>query len=179
MHLDFRTGVHIPKIGFSTIFILQIYDFAESDDSCNLKFKWYRRRTLADKMYEFCSEDEEDTENIHPLTFQLGNTNSLGLLRSTTALYKEFSPTSAHKSCDIDLEDGDRISVTSQTSDCSDFAESHLPISSSSTRCPIDSPNLLVRDKGGIYDDNESSSSVNQNLANYSKLIGSELYFWF
>lgn len=30
-----------------------------------LKFKWFRRRTLADKMYEFCSE-EEDMENVHP-----------------------------------------------------------------------------------------------------------------
>lgn len=128
-------------------------------------------------MYEFCSEDEEDTENIHPLTFQLGKTNSLGLLRSPNALYQEFSATSARKSCDIDLEDGDRISVTSQTSDCSDFAESHLPISSPTTRCTIDSPNLLSREKSGIYDDLESSSSVNQNLANYSKLIGSMLDF--
>lgn len=50
----------------------KVYDFAESDDSCNLKFKWYRRRTIADKMYEFCSDDEEDTENIHPLSLQLG-----------------------------------------------------------------------------------------------------------
>lgn len=30
-----------------------------------LKFKWYRRRRIADKMYEFCSEDE-DMENVHP-----------------------------------------------------------------------------------------------------------------
>lgn len=160
----------------SLYFFIQIYDFAESDDSCNLKFKWYRRRTLADKMYEFCSEDEEDTENIHPLTFQLGNTNPLGLLRSSSALYKEFSATSARKACDIDLEDGDRISVTSQNSDCSDFAESHLPISSPTTRCAIDSSNVLSRDKSGMYDDSESSSSVNQNLANYSKLISGMLH---
>lgn len=30
-----------------------------------LKFKWFRRRRIADKMYEFCSE-EEDMENVHP-----------------------------------------------------------------------------------------------------------------
>ncbi|XP_025412248.1 uncharacterized protein LOC112684793 [Sipha flava] len=43
----------------------KIYDFDENDDSCMLKFKWFRRRRIADKMYEFCSE-EEDMENVHP-----------------------------------------------------------------------------------------------------------------
>ncbi|XP_050541162.1 uncharacterized protein LOC126905481 isoform X2 [Daktulosphaira vitifoliae] len=43
----------------------KIYDFDENDDSCTLKFKWFRRRRIADKMYEFCSE-EEDMENVHP-----------------------------------------------------------------------------------------------------------------
>ncbi|XP_022179116.1 uncharacterized protein LOC111039792 [Myzus persicae] len=43
----------------------KVYDFDENDDSCLLKFKWFRRRRIADKMYEFCSE-EEDMENVHP-----------------------------------------------------------------------------------------------------------------
>lgn len=30
-----------------------------------LKFKWFRRRRIAEKLYEFCSE-EEDMENVHP-----------------------------------------------------------------------------------------------------------------
>lgn len=46
-------------------FCLQIYAFEESEDGCEPKFKWFRRRRLADKMYEFCS-DEEDMENIRP-----------------------------------------------------------------------------------------------------------------
>ncbi|XKL62715.1 hypothetical protein PGB90_002548 [Kerria lacca] len=138
----------------------KIYDFAESDDSCNLKFKWYRRRTIADKMYEFCSEDE-DTENIHPLSFHFGTTNPLSMFRSSSSLYKEFNNGNVRKPCDIDLEDGDQISVTSQNSDCSDFAESHLSVTSPVTRCNFDSSNALNRDKYWIYDDNESPSQLN------------------
>ncbi|XP_075236476.1 uncharacterized protein LOC142333339 [Lycorma delicatula] len=43
----------------------KVYAFEEVEDGCEPKFKWYRRRRLADKMYEFCS-DEEDMENIQP-----------------------------------------------------------------------------------------------------------------
>ncbi|XP_026810892.1 uncharacterized protein LOC113552289 [Rhopalosiphum maidis] len=43
----------------------KVYDFDENDDNCLLKFKWFRRRRIADKMYEFCPE-EEDMENVHP-----------------------------------------------------------------------------------------------------------------
>lgn len=45
--------------------VFQVYAFEEVEDGCEPKFKWYRRRRLADKMYEFCS-DEEDMENIQP-----------------------------------------------------------------------------------------------------------------
>ncbi|KAK9500571.1 hypothetical protein O3M35_001811 [Rhynocoris fuscipes] len=44
-----------------------VYDFMESEDnSCEPKFKLFRRRCLADKMYEFRSEEEHDYENIRP-----------------------------------------------------------------------------------------------------------------
>uniref|UniRef100_A0A1B6E7W5 DDB1- and CUL4-associated factor 15 WD40 repeat-containing domain-containing protein n=2 Tax=Clastoptera arizonana TaxID=38151 RepID=A0A1B6E7W5_9HEMI len=43
----------------------KVYAFKDSDDGCEPKFKWYCRRRLADKMYEFCSDDE-DMENIQP-----------------------------------------------------------------------------------------------------------------
>uniref|UniRef100_A0A1B6H7S5 DDB1- and CUL4-associated factor 15 WD40 repeat-containing domain-containing protein n=1 Tax=Homalodisca liturata TaxID=320908 RepID=A0A1B6H7S5_9HEMI len=45
----------------------KVYAFEESEDGCEPMFKWYRKRRLADKMYEFCSdEDDEDMENIRP-----------------------------------------------------------------------------------------------------------------
>ncbi|XP_022187421.2 uncharacterized protein LOC111046230 [Nilaparvata lugens] len=46
----------------------KVYAFEESEDGgCEPKLKWYRRKRLADKMYEFCSdEDDEDMENIRP-----------------------------------------------------------------------------------------------------------------
>ncbi len=157
---------------YSFLLQYQIYDFAESDDSCNLKFKWYRRRTIADKMYEFCSEDEEDTENIHPLSFHFGTTNSFDILRSSNVVCKELNSSSSRKSCDIDLEDGDRVSVTSQTSDVSDFGEPHLP---SVARYNIDSSNSLNRDKRCIHEENESSSTTNPSKTTYSKFIGGKL----
>ncbi|KAI5711948.1 hypothetical protein M8J75_004490 [Diaphorina citri] len=40
----------------------KIYAFEECEDGCELKFKWFRKRKLADKMYEFCS-DEDEMEN--------------------------------------------------------------------------------------------------------------------
>lgn len=48
-----------------TVSLLQIYAFEEFDDGCELKFKclkWFRKRKLADKMYEFCSDDDEIDE---------------------------------------------------------------------------------------------------------------------
>nr|XP_018902600.1 PREDICTED: uncharacterized protein LOC109034107 [Bemisia tabaci] len=46
----------------------KVYAFEESDDGCNIKFKWFRRRRLADKMYEFHTDDDVmDTENVHPI----------------------------------------------------------------------------------------------------------------
>ncbi|XP_073973419.1 uncharacterized protein isoform X2 [Rhodnius prolixus] len=44
-----------------------VYDFMESEDnSCEPKFKLFRRRCLADKMYEFRAEEEHENENIRP-----------------------------------------------------------------------------------------------------------------
>lgn len=150
----------------------KVYDFAESDESCNLKFKWYRRRTIADKMYEFCSDDDEDTENIHPLSFQLGSNNSLGILRSkNAAVRKELGVNSARKTCEIDLEDGD-LSVSSQASDTSDFADSHLTTMSCMPRCTLEAANLLNREKCWIYDnENDRSSIASHSKGSYSKLI--------
>lgn len=152
----------------------QVYDFAESDDSCNLKFKWYRRRTLADKMYEFCSEDEEDTENIHPLSLHFGATNSLGHMRPRNAtVYREVGSTSARKACEIDLEDGDQVSVSSQNSDHSDFGDNQLSVVPPVSRCNLDSANIINKDKCWIHEsETESSSSASQNKARYSKMIG-------
>lgn len=36
------------------------------DNSCEPKFKLFRRRCLADKMYEFRAEEEHENENIRP-----------------------------------------------------------------------------------------------------------------
>lgn len=47
-------------------YFLQIYAFEETEDGCEPRFKWYRKRRIADKMYEFCSDDDENMENICP-----------------------------------------------------------------------------------------------------------------
>lgn len=120
-------------------------------------------------MYEFCSDDDEDTENIHPLSFHFGATRSLGIFRSNT-MYKGFTPNTAHKSSDIDLEDGDQASETSQNGDGAEFADSHLSVASP-VRCGIESSNILGRDKCWIYENDVDSSSSKSNC---SKLVGGE-----
>ncbi|BET02244.1 DDB1 and CUL4 associated factor 15 [Nesidiocoris tenuis] len=55
-----------------------VYDFMESDESsCEPKFKLYRRRCLADKMYEFRSDEEcvMGSENIRPHEPSLNSNN--------------------------------------------------------------------------------------------------------
>lgn len=147
--------------------ILQVYDFAESDESCNLKFKWYRRRTIADKMYEFCSDDDENVENIHPLSFHIDGAKSVGIFRPN-ALYKGIAnSTNTQKPSDIDLEDGDIASEASQ-SDTAEFNDPHLSVSSP-VRCNLESSNILGRDKCWIYENDADSSS---SKANCSKLVG-------
>ncbi|XP_050422146.1 uncharacterized protein LOC126834337 isoform X2 [Adelges cooleyi] len=70
---DMTMAALSPKTSYNNHYLLRmkdaekIYDFDENDDNCMLKFKWFRRRRKADKMYEFCSE-EEDMENVHPST---------------------------------------------------------------------------------------------------------------
>lgn len=54
---------HTFLIGY---YFLQVYAFEETEDGCEPKFKWYRKRRIADKMYEFCSDDDENMENICP-----------------------------------------------------------------------------------------------------------------
>lgn len=125
-------------------------------------------------MYEFCSEDEEDTENIHPLSLHFGTTNSLGHMRPPNAtVYREVGSTSARKACEIDLEDGDQVSVSSQNSDYSDFGDNQLSVVPPVSRCNLDSTNVINKDKYWIHEsETESSSSASQNKARYSKMIG-------
>uniref|UniRef100_A0A8D9DPM1 DDB1- and CUL4-associated factor 15 n=1 Tax=Cacopsylla melanoneura TaxID=428564 RepID=A0A8D9DPM1_9HEMI len=50
----------------------KIYAFEECEDGgCELKFKWFRKRKLADKMYEFCSDDEMENARFSNLLKEL------------------------------------------------------------------------------------------------------------
>lgn len=45
----------------------KVYDFMETEENqCEPKFKLFRRRCLADKMYEFRGDEEQNVENIRP-----------------------------------------------------------------------------------------------------------------
>ncbi|XP_054275434.1 uncharacterized protein LOC128994721 isoform X2 [Macrosteles quadrilineatus] len=44
----------------------KLYAYEEPYDVCEPRFKWYKKRRLADKMYEFCSDSDEDMENKCP-----------------------------------------------------------------------------------------------------------------
>ncbi|KAG8278053.1 protein modification by small protein conjugation [Homalodisca vitripennis] len=71
----------------------KVYAFEESEDGCEPMFKWYRKRRLADKMYEFCSdEDDEDMENIRPPAKSVSNVSVLDIVRVHALRVRLYSP---------------------------------------------------------------------------------------